>query len=306
MFRYFEESHLQISTKEFLPKAYDNDAFLHSAQARTLRILAEYLEPQTRLRLQKIRSTIVFFGSARAVPADELDEHLDVMATFFREKGIPEKEMDVRLNRVRELSAYYDEAVLLSKKLAKHYHEQPDPRDRHCICSGAGPGMMEAANRGAFEANCKTIGLSISLPFEQGVNRYLDPRLTFEFHYFFMRKYWFVYLARALVIFPGGFGTMDELFEVLTLVQTRKIRRKLPIVLYGANYWTAVMNIPKMVEWGVISDDDLKLFKICDTVDEAFEHLTAEIELANIPAKPAPEQMTQETDETPAPVSDGE
>jgi uncharacterized protein (TIGR00730 family) len=267
--------------KEFYPKAYDSARFLHSAHARSIRILSEYLEPQSRLRLQKVRGTVVFFGSARSCGGDEIEQKLAEMEAGFRAKGgMSEELIQHRLSQFRRLSHYYDEGVRLAEKLADHYMKMPDPRDRHAICSGAGPGMMEAANRGAHQAGAKTVGLAISLPHEQEVNRYLDPPYTFEFHYFFMRKYWFVYLARALVAFPGGFGTFDELFEVLTLVQTQKIRRKLPILLFGTEYWHSVVNFEALIDWGVISPEDMDLFHITDDVDEAFHYLVKQIEVA--------------------------
>ncbi|MBM3324730.1 MAG: LOG family protein, partial [Calditrichaeota bacterium] len=176
-------------------------------------------------------------------------------------------------------SRYYEEAVELAKKLTEFYQNQPHPRDRLVVCSGGGPGIMEAANRGARMVNGKTVGFCISLPHEQVANRWLLPELTFEFHYFFMRKYWFVYLGRALVIFPGGFGTMDELFEVLTLVQTRKVKKVMPIVLYGSDYWREVVNFEAMVRWGTISAEDLHLFRRCDTPQEAFDFLREAIPL---------------------------
>jgi len=269
------------SDKDFYPKAYDNPRFLHSAHARSLRILAEYLEPQSRLRLQKIRSTIVFFGSARSVPEEELEERIAALkAQWANEFGISPKTIEQREASFRRLSHYYQEAERLAAKIAAHFQQLPDPRDRHVVCSGAGPGMMEAANRGAHRIGAKTVGLSISLPHEQGVNRYLDPPYTFEFHYFFMRKYWFVYLARALVAFPGGFGTFDELFECLTLVQTQKIRRKLPIVLFGSEYWKEVVNFDALIRWGVISPEDMDLFRICDDVDDAYNYLVEQIDVA--------------------------
>jgi uncharacterized protein (TIGR00730 family) len=176
-------------------------------------------------------------------------------------------------------SRYYEEAAELARKLTEYYKDQPHPRDRLVVCSGGGPGIMEAANRGARKANGKTLGLCISLPQEQAANRYLTPELSFEFHYFFMRKYWFVYLGRALVIFPGGFGTMDELFEVLTLVQTQKVKKIMPIVLYGSEYWREVVNFEAMVRWGMISSADLHLFRRCDTPQEAFDFLRESIPL---------------------------
>jgi hypothetical protein len=268
----------ETDTREFYPKAYDNRRFMHTAHARTLRMLAEYLEPQSRLRLQKIRSTIVFFGSARSIGTDEIDVHCDKLEGELIQQGLGRSQIESRLRSLRKLARYYDHAVELAELLAEYYSRMPDPRDRHVICSGAGPGMMEAANRGAHKAGAKSLGLSISLPFEQGINRYLHPKETFEFHYFFMRKYWFIYLARALVVFPGGFGTFDEFFEVLTLIQTRKISRSLPIVLFGSEYWESVVNFRKMVDWGVISEEDIELFHMADTPEEAFVHLTAAIE----------------------------
>lgn len=263
---------------EFLPKAYDNPEFLHSAQARTLRILAEYLEPQNRLRNHKVRGTIVFFGSARALAPEELNKHVELARQPL--EGLDPKEAEQihrNIESMKRMSRYYEDAVRLSSMLTTHFKSVADARYRHLVASGGGPGIMEAANRGAVHAGGKTVGFGISIPLEQGANRFLDPRLSFEFHYFFMRKYWFVYLARAMVIFPGGFGTMDELFEVLTLIQTHKLKKKLPIVLYGREYWTDVLNFEAMVKWMVVSPKDLELFKICDTPEEAFDFLIARV-----------------------------
>jgi uncharacterized protein (TIGR00730 family) len=264
---------------KFLPKAYDNQEFLHGAHARTIRILAEYLEPQARLRQQKIRGTIVMFGSARAHSPEELgDEITALRAKLETAKGEDARQIQRRMTNAERMTRYYSEASELAFLLTQHFQTQADFRDRHVICSGGGPGIMEAANRGAFEAGGKTLGLGISLPHEQHINPYLDPKLTFEFHYFFMRKYWFMYLARALVVFPGGFGTMDELFEMMTLVQTRKVVKKLPIVLYGSRYWEEVMRFDTMVDWGVIAPEDLNIFHICDNPKQAFEYLKKEID----------------------------
>jgi uncharacterized protein (TIGR00730 family) len=263
---------------DFLHKAYDNREFLHSAQARTLRILAEYLEPQARLRLHKVRGTIVIFGSARAHSPEEFAEEARA-ARAKLETATPQERAAIQeqITCLERMARYYADAIRLSYLLTKHFRGLPDARQRHVICSGGGPGIMEAANRGAVEAGGKTIGFGISLPQEQGSNRYLDPHLSFEFHYFFMRKYWFMYLARALVVFPGGFGTMDELFEMMTLVQTQKVRKKLPIVLYGSDYWREVIRFDTMVQWGVISAADTQLFKLCDHPEDAFEYIKAEI-----------------------------
>lgn len=277
-----EESHEPSS--EFKPlnlqKAYDNRSFLHSPDARTVRLLAEYLEPQTRLRQRKVPGVIVFFGSARALPSEEIQPVLEEAEERVRKVG-DHKALEA-LEKARGAarhSRYYEESVELARKLTEFYQNQPNPRDRFVVCSGGGPGIMEAANRGARQANGKTVGFCISLPFEQVANRYLIPELSFEFHYFFMRKYWFVYLARALVVFPGGFGTMDELFEVLTLVQTRKVRKPLPIVLYGSEYWREVVNFEAMVRWGMISKEDIRLFRRCDSPQEAFDYLRESIPL---------------------------
>lgn len=263
-----------------LQKAYDNRSFLHSPDARTVRILTEYLEPQARLRREKVRGTIVFFGSARALPPEEVQPVLKKTEQRVRRSG--DLQSLAALERARGAarhSRYYEEATELARKLTEFYQNQPNPRDRFVVCSGGGPGIMEAANRGARQANGKTAGFCISLPREQVANRYLMPELSFEFHYFFMRKYWFVYLGRALIIFPGGFGTMDELFEVLTLVQTEKVRKVLPIVLYGSEYWREVVNFEAMVRWGTISTEDLRLFRRCDSPQEAFEFLRETIPL---------------------------
>jgi uncharacterized protein (TIGR00730 family) len=267
-------------TPEYYPKAYDNTRFLHSSQARTIRILAEYLEPQARVRQEKIRGTVVFFGSARALSTT--DSELRIQLAREQAEKSPSEETQQALRNAEvshRISRFYDDAVRLSFLLTKYFQSVPDVRDRHVICSGGGPGLMEAANRGAREAGGKTIGLTISLPHEQANNPYLIPQHAFHFHYFFMRKYWFVYLAQALVIFPGGFGTMDEFFEVLTLVQTQKVKRKLPIVLYGSEYWNEVLNFEAMVKWGVVSPEDLNLIQRFDTPETAFEYLKGQVDL---------------------------
>ncbi len=262
----------------FHPKAYDNPDFLHGAQARTLRILAEYLEPQLRLRNHKVRGTVVFFGSARAIAPEQLEEQIRIaQQPLVTATPAEAEQIHHSISFMRRMSRYYQDAVQLSSMLTRYFQSVPDPRYRHLICSGGGPGIMEAANRGATEAGGKTVGLGISLPQEQGVNRFLHPGLTFEFHYFFMRKYWFVYLAKALVIFPGGFGTMDELFEVLTLIQTHKLKKRLPVVLYGSEYWNDVIDFKAMVKWQVVSPRDLELFRICDKPEHAFEFLKSNI-----------------------------
>ena len=224
------------------PVAYLNEQFLNTPEARPMRILSEYLEPFAHFRREKIRDTVVFFGSAR-----------------IRETG--------------PLSEYYRDATILAKKLTEWADQFTNSTYRFVVCSGGGPGIMEAANRGASEANGKTIGLNIGLPFEQFPNPYITPELSFEFHYFFMRKFWFAYLSKALVVFPGGFGTLDEMFEILTLVQTQKLAKKITVLLYGSSYWKEIVNFDALVKHGVISPEDLKLFQYADDPDSAFELL---------------------------------
>jgi uncharacterized protein (TIGR00730 family) len=220
------------------PVAYLNETFLESPDARGLRILSEYLEPLSHFRDEKIQDTIVFFGSAR-------------------------------INEEGPLGRYYRDAQTLARLVTEWSSKLESTPHRFVICSGGGPGIMEAANRGAADAGGKTIGLNIGLPFEQRPNPFITPELSFEFHYFFMRKFWFAYLAKALVIFPGGFGTMDELFEILTLAQTRKLESKIVIVLYGTKFWNEVLNFEALVEHGTIDREDLKLFQYADDPETA-------------------------------------
>ena len=257
------------------PKAYKDLEFLNSPDARVVRMLSEFLEPQRRFRLANVRDTIVFFGSSRIQTSAESRKGLrEARAAVDRVKK-PSKKVLLAFRdaeRRHELSRYYDDCVELARLLttwSKRLH-QPN---RFVVCSGGGPGMMEAANRGAHMAGGKSIGLNISLPFEQFANPYLSPGLSFEFHYFFMRKFWFVYLAKALVVFPGGFGTMDELMELLTLLQTQKIKKKVAVVVYGTEYWSKVIDFQEMVRYGMISSHDLNLFKFLDTPEDAFEYL---------------------------------
>ncbi len=249
------------------PKAYNDKDFLNSRDARILRILAEFLEPAKRFREQKIKDTIVFFGSAR------MKSPTDARKNLARLKRIKASKAKIRaaISEV-EMSKYYEDAVELAFRLTQWSMRLTPPR-RFVICSGGGPGIMEAANRGAMKAKGLSVGLNISLPFEQFPNRFITKELNFEFHYFFMRKFWFAYLAKALVIMPGGYGTLDEFFETITLVQTKKIKKKMPIVLYDSTYWNSILNIKQLHLKGMISKEDLNLFKIVDTVDEAFEFL---------------------------------
>jgi len=230
------------------PVAYREEAFLQSPESRPLRILSEYLWPLAHFQEEKIQDTIVFFGSAR-----------------IEENG--------------PLGRYYHDARELARMLTiwtKAISESaggPEPRRRFVVCSGGGPGIMEAANRGASEAGGKTVGLNIGLPFEQRPNSYITPELSFEFHYFFMRKFWFAYLAKALVVFPGGFGTLDEMCEILTLAQTRKLESKILILLYGSEFWNEVLNFDALVKYGTIAESDLGLFRFADTPETALQLL---------------------------------
>ena len=250
-------------------KAYENEGFLKGPDARPLRILSEYVEPETRFRELRIRDTIVFFGSARIVPRDVAEQEVSAA-----EKG------DGDLERARTrlaMSRYYEETRELARRLTEWSKNLPGTDRRFVICSGGGPGVMEAANRGASEARGENVGLNISLPFEQTENPYITRRLAFEFHYFFMRKFWFTYLAKAMVVMPGGFGTLDEFMELLTLVQTKKVRKPLPIILFGMEYWDEILSFEPMVRLGMIDREDLGLFFRTNSVDEAFAHLTREL-----------------------------
>jgi len=254
------------------PLAYEDDDFMESTEARPIRILAEYLDPLRRFKAHNIQDTVVFFGSARV-----LSRTLAQRAVTRLEKTtVRESDYKAALKRSRkalEWSRYYEDARELAKRLTKWSMALEAQRHRFVVCSGGGPGIMEAANRGAKEAGGKSVGLNIRLPFEQAPNRYITKDLVFNFHYFFMRKFWFAYLAKALVIFPGGFGTIDEMFEILTLAQTRKLSKKLLVVFYGSDYWNQVLHLEPLAEWGAINEDDLKLLCRVDSVDDAFDEL---------------------------------
>ncbi|HVC46422.1 MAG TPA: TIGR00730 family Rossman fold protein [Terracidiphilus sp.] len=274
---------------ERAPLAYENPGFLNSAAGRPIRIVSEFLEPLSRFRREGIQDTVVFFGSARFRSREEADHTLELLDNTGSTRPAPSEEQPARppeiaagtateLQRTRAVAAvqmarYYEDARRLAHMLTDWARTVPSQRHRFVVTSGGGPGIMEAANRGAYEAGGKTIGMNIRLPFEQHPNSYITPALNFEFHYFFMRKLWFAYLAKALVVFPGGFGTLDEMFELLTLAQTRKIAKKITVVIYGPEYWKKVFNLDVLVETGAISPKDIELFQFAETPEEAFELL---------------------------------
>lgn len=262
-------------------KAYKNLDFLNSPAARSIRVQCELTEPAIRFKKHRVQNTISIFGSARIPSAEEAAIRL---AKIEEEtKGLntltPSQQMALDLARgFSRGSRYYEDTRRLAYELTRWSMETIDkPKNRFYVCSGGGPGIMEAVNRGAYEAGGKSVSLGISLPFEQHLNRYSEDELSFEFHYFFIRKYWFFYLAKALVCCPGGFGTMDELFEMLTLLQTHKAKKYVPVVLYGKQFWEELINFDTLVKWGVISPGDLNLFKICDSVEEARDYLIQEL-----------------------------
>ncbi|MEZ4319601.1 MAG: LOG family protein [Myxococcota bacterium] len=258
-------------------KAYKNLEFLNSPAARPIRILCEFEETRQRLLRHGVHNTIVFFGSARTRSTEDAQT---LLAEARQAVGRGDDGAEALLRRAEiasKMSTYYEAARELSARLTRWSMEREGKQ--FVIASGAGPGIMEAANRGAAEVEGgQSVGLGISLPFEAGNNDYVTRDLSFEFHYFFTRKYWFLYLAKGMVCFPGGFGTMDELFETLTLVQTGKIKKNLPIVLFGADYWSQVINTDAMAEMGTISPDDVNLVHLSDTVDDAFEYLTSRLD----------------------------
>ncbi len=263
-------------TEFWRQKTYKNPVFLNSPEARNIRILCELTAPKAQFEKKEIENTIVFFGSARSISFEEAPKNLAAIEQENSDPGTAAPDIEERLIKARaalKLSEYYDRSAQLAKKMTEWSLTIPEAAKRFYICSGGGPGMMEAANLGAFQSKGDSIGLNISLPFEQAPNPYQSPQLSFEFHYFFIRKFWFAYLAKGLVAFPGGFGTMDELFEVLTLIQTDKIKKTIPIVLFGKEFWEGFLNFDFLVEWGVIGKKDLDLFRICDDVDEAFDYM---------------------------------
>ena len=271
------------------PLAYENPGFLNSADGRLIRIVSEYMEPLARFRRERIQDTVVFFGSARFRGREEAGHELELLANTGSREPAPSDEQpasipeiaagqatELQLKRAAaavEMARYYEDARRLAWLLTKWAKTIPSRRHRFVVTSGGGPGIMEAANRGAHEAGGKTIGMNIRLPFEQHPNPYITPSLNFEFHYFFMRKLWFAYLAKALVVFPGGFGTLDEMFEILTLAQTQKLAKKITVVVYGSEYWKKVFNLDALVDTGAISPKDIELFQFADSPEQAFELL---------------------------------
>jgi uncharacterized protein (TIGR00730 family) len=265
-----ERSLLLTDRSRPTPKAYRNRGFLDSKEARALRILAEYLEPKARFERQRVDDTIVFMGSART-PSREQAE-----AALRRAEG-GEGDLEQARTGVR-MSAYYEAARTLAFRLTQWSKDlDPQGERRFVVCTGGGPGIMEAANRGAAEARGMNVGLTISIPVEEFDNKYVTRELAFHFHYFFMRKFWFAYLAKAVVVFPGGYGTLDELFELLTLVQTRKMRKHMPIVLFGTAYWREVVDFDALVRHGTISAEDVNLVYRTDSVDEAYDWIVRQL-----------------------------
>jgi len=283
------EPQAELPSLDRAPLAYENPAFLNSADGRIIRILAEYTEPLARFRRERIQDTVVFFGSARFNGREEADRALELLNNTGSVAPAPQSEQPASIPEIAEgtaselgrrravaaveMARYYEDARRLAHMVTSWAITIPSSRHRFVVTSGGGPGIMEAANRGAHEAGGKTIGLNIKLPFEQRPNPYITPALNFEFHYFFMRKLWFAYLAKALVIFPGGFGTIDEMFEVLTLAQTQKLAKKITVVIYGSEYWKKVFNLQALVDTGAISPSDVDLFQFADTPEQAFEML---------------------------------
>jgi uncharacterized protein (TIGR00730 family) len=297
------------------PLAYENSTFLNSADGRPIRIISEYLEPLARFRREQIQDTVVFFGSARFTGREEAGHALELLENTGSVQPAPSEEQpakaveiaagratDLQLKRAVaavEMARYYEDARRLAQLLTQWAKTIPSRKHRFVVTSGGGPGIMEAANRGAWEAGGKTIGMNILLPFEQRPNPYITPSLNFEFHYFFMRKLWFAYLAKALVVFPGGFGTLDEMFEILTLAQTQKVNKRITVLIYGSDYWKKVFNLEVLVDTGAISPKDLDLFQYAETPEQAFDllrkGLTANYLSAESAAVPAAQPIGEKT-----------
>jgi uncharacterized protein (TIGR00730 family) len=260
------------------PLSFENLEFLNSEPAFPIRILSEWIYPKLQLEKHKITDTIVLFGSARIPSPEGLKEKL--------QKAAEENKPDVvkKLQKMNDLTMSYQDAKRFAEMvthwgahLQKESHDAKLKSRKLVVCTGGGPGIMEAGNRGAREANGESLSLNIDLPFEQELNPYSDADTSFQFHYFFMRKYWFVKMCRGLVAFPGGFGTLDEVFETLTLIQTRK-RDKIPVVLYNSKFWKEVVNLEYLAEFGLINEEDLKLFHYSDSPEDAFYYLRENIQ----------------------------
>lgn len=273
----YQEKELRLEAAD---KAYDNREFLHSKEGRVLRIMAEYVHPETHFRKNKVNNLIIFFGSARSVSSIDHKRLIEDTREKYEKATDKEKEelklkME-QLERRNIIAEAYDSAESVSYRIAK-WSKRLNRRDRFYMCSGGGPGMMEATNKGAYNAGARSVGLNISLPFEQYPNPYISPDLNFEFHYFFMRKLWFVSKAKAIAAFPGGFGTLDELMELLTLRQTHKVTKPMPIVLYNKEFWQKLVNFDYLVDMGMINKEDLELFKYCNSAQETYDYLTSEL-----------------------------
>jgi uncharacterized protein (TIGR00730 family) len=301
---------------ESAPLAYENDEFLNSPDGRMLRIMAEYSEPMARFRRERIQDTVVFFGSARFSAFDEASQQLELLENTGSTKLAPPEEQPARAGESAEdttelkhkraeaaveMARYYEDARTLARLMTEWSSKLPGRRHRFVVTSGGGPGIMEAANRGAWEAGGKTIGLNIKLPFEQMPNPYITPALNLNFHYFFMRKYWFAYLAKALVVFPGGFGTLDEMFELLTLAQTHKLAKKITVVIYGSSYWKNVINLELLAEKGAIGLKDMDLFEFADTPEEAFHILRDGLTMNHLDGESSGQRDEEPIPATPAP-----
>lgn len=259
-------------------KAYENPEFMTSIDARVLRMLSEYLEPNARFQKYKILDTIVFFGSARLMSKSQANAELKQVKALNPKKTAGYEDKLRHAQKMVKMSKYYEDTVELSKRLTNWSINLGLENKRFIVCTGGGPGIMEAANKGAKLGGGYSIGLNISIPYEQFVNKYVTEEMKFEFHYFFMRKFWFAYMAKALIVFPGGFGTMDELFEMLTLIQTGKIKKKLKIVCYDEEYWKTVINFEALADYGVINKSDLELVEFCNTPDQAYAAITSHME----------------------------
>jgi len=262
--------------KENKDRFYYNKEFLGSPDGRSVRLLSEYYGPFQRFKRNNIQDTVVFFGSARLKSKEDATAALNNAP-----KNISKKKRKI-LETDLDMSFYYESARELSYKMTKWSKKLKYKKKRFIVTSGGGPGIMEAANRGATEAKGLAVGLSISLPFEKSGNEWISDDLEINFHYFFMRKFWFLYLAKAMVVWPGGFGTLDEVMEALTLIQTKKLRKKIPIVLFDSHFWNKVVNWDFLVEKGVISKSDLDLFHISDSVDDAYKYLTKKIRATHL------------------------